>query len=236
MPPPAKWEQAENVNPPHLQVKQACHCQAAVDKAVKKYLAFQSSTHFGPIMMFNMGTHLSPFNIGRVLVTFACLILFFLQSRRVIEKFFSNMTSTSTRYMSGKEADIRLPRIAICAKESFKSDKFPETLDEYLNLTYSQDELIGGIMDEEDYNKVTEIATIFYGRCYVLEMPRSRTIIGLNTTKEVLVYFIDQGQELCIINSMKTCDEQIQSIVVNNFYHDSKIAANKLVREKRYSM
>ena len=184
--------------------------------------------------MLNMGTNLSPFNIARVIVTFACLILFFLQSRRVIEKFFSNMTSTSTRYMSGKEADIRLPRIAICAKESFKSDKFPETMDEYLKLTYSQDELIAGLWGEEDY-KVTEIATIYYGRCYVLEMPRSRTIVGLNITKDVLVYFIDQGQELCIINSVKTCDEQIQSIVVNNFYHDSKISANKLVREERYS-
>ena len=184
-------------------------------------------------MLTNPGTHLTPFNIARVIVTFACLILFFLQSRRVIGKYFSNMTSTSTRYISAKEADIRFPRIAVCAKESFKSDKFPETLDEYLNFTYSQNELIGGFYFDDDY-KVTEIATIYYGRCYILESPRARTIVALNVTKEVLVYFIDHGQELCIINSIKTCDVQIQSIVVNNFYHDSKVEANKLVREERY--
>ena len=186
-------------------------------------------------MLTNLGTHLTPFNIARVIVTFACLILFFLQSRRVIGNYFSNMTSTSTRYISGKEADIRFPRIAICAKDSFKSDKFPETLDEYLNFTYSQKELIGDFFFDDDY-KVTEIATIYYGRCYVLESSRPRTIIALNVTKEVLVYFIDHGQELCIINSIKTCDVQIQSIAINNFYHDSSVKANKLVREERYAL
>ena len=185
-------------------------------------------------MMAKIWTHLSPLNIARVIVTLACLMLFFLQSRKEIEKFFSNMTSTSTRYMSGKEADIRLPRIAICAAESFKSDKFPETLDEYLKLTYSQDELIGTYFNGKIV-QATEIATIYYGRCYVLKTPLNRFVVGLNVTKEVIAYFIDHGQELCIINSIKTCDVQIQSIVLDNFYHDSKIQANKLVREERYS-
>ena len=81
--------------------------------------------------------------------------------------------------------------------------------------------------------KVTEIATIFYGRCYVLEMPKDRTIVALNIKNQALVYLIDNGQELCITNSIKTCDVQVQSILVNNFYHDSKVQANKLVREER---
>ena len=187
-------------------------------------------------MMAKMWNRLSLLNFARVMVTLTCLIFFVLQSNKEIDKFFSNMTSVSTHYMSGIEADIRLPHIVICAAEPFKSDKFPETLDEYSNMTYSKDEIISNLWPEETDDgtriKVTEIATISHGRCLVLEIP-SWFFIGLNLTQEVMVYFVDHGQELCIISGTINCDVPIQSMVLNKFYHDAKIAANKIVREER---
>ena len=186
-----------------------------------------------------MGKHLSTsLNIARVVVTLICLICFVLQSHQEIEKFFSNITSVSTRYTSGKEANIRLPRFVICAAEPFKSDKFPETLDEYLNLTYSQEELIynfftnGSQWVKRDY-KVTEIATFYYGRCYVVEALLPVVIVGLNITEEAIVYFIDYGQELCIINSLQYCDVLIPNIRLKSFLHDIKVEAHKTIKEER---
>ena len=221
---------SEQINHPVVDHHQATHTFRSRD------LAFKSSTHCGPTMMAKMFNRLSLINFARVMVTLTCLILFVLQSNKEIAKFFSNMTSVSTHYMSGIEADIRLPHIVICAAEPFKSDKFPETLDEYRNLTYSKDEIIATLWPEETDDgtriKVTEIATISHGMCLVLETP-SWLFIGLNLTQEVVVYFVDHGQELCIISGTINCDVPIQSMVLNKFYHDAKIAGNKIVREER---
>ena len=194
----------------------------------------------------NMGSYLLPYNMVRIIITLACLIFFILQSRKEVEKYFSNATSSSTEYLSDKEADIRLPRIVIClANNPFKSAKFPETLDEYNNLTYSQDEVIGFIGEGSN---VTEIATLYYGKCFVLEIPFQKKtmtntipkdnrdrgdLIGFNTTKEIRLYFIDHGQELCIIYGVVYCDVQLTNIVMEDYYHDIKIRAKKTVREER---
>ena len=152
-----------------------------------------------------------------------------------MEKYFSHVTSISTQFMSEKEVDIRLPQIVIClANDPFKSEKYPVTLDEYNNLTYSQDEVIGFI-GEGIY--VTEITTFYYGKCFVLEIPQKdnndRELIGLNITKEIRLYFIDHGQELCIIYGVVYCDVQLHNVVLDKYYHDIKIRAKKTIREER---
>ena len=189
--------------------------------------------------MAKMWNRLSLFNTARIAVTFVCLICFALQSQREIKKFLSNMTSVSIRYMSGKEANIRLPRFAICADVPFKSVKFPETVEEYLELTYSQNELISdyqidGQSIELDNVNVTEVATMYYGRCYIVENPHPVVIVGLNITSPANLYFIDHGQELCIINSVQYCDVAIQSVVLKHFLHDIKVGAEKMVKDERW--
>ena len=178
---------------------------------------------------------LTPYTILRTIVTLACLIFFVLQSRKEMEKYFSKVTSTSTQYMSDKEAHIRLPRIVIClANEPFKSDKYPETLEEYNNNTYSKDEVIGFI--EEGYGNVTELATFYYGKCFVLEISEGKDIwfiIGLNIRKEIRLYFIDHGQDFCIIYGVLYCDVHLHNLVVEKYYNQINIRAKKTVREER---
>ena len=183
-----------------------------------------------------MGSYLSPYNILRIIVTLACLIFFILQSRKEVDKYFSNVTSSSTEYMSDKEVDIRLPRIVIClANSPFKSTKYPETLDEYNNLTYSQDEVIGYITEGSN---VAEIATFYYGKCFVWEISakgnhHGGNFIGFNITKEIRLYFIDHGQEVCIIYGVVNCDVQLTNVVLEKYYHGIKIKAKKTIREER---
>ena len=173
------------------------------------------------------------------MVTGLCLICFVLQSHKEIEKFLTNMTSVSTQLKSGKEGNIRLPRLAVCADEPFKSDKHPVTLDEYLNLTYSKNEILGAMSYDTidmvknglEQLKVTEVATVYYGRCYIVEIDEPVVFIGLKI--EATLYFIDHGQELCVINSILGCDVQIQSVVLHKFHYDIRVEANKIVKEDR---
>ena len=45
----------------------------------------------------------------------------------------------STRFVT--DVEMRWPKIVICLDEPFKTDKFPMTMEEYLNTTYSLDEV-----------------------------------------------------------------------------------------------
>ena len=189
--------------------------------------------------LVDMLSYLSLSKAARIIVTALCLICFVLQSHKEIEKFLTNMTSVSTQLKSGKDENIRLPRFAVCADEPFKSDKFPENLDEYLNLTYSKNELLGAmsydkiddVANDLDQFKVTEVATIYYGRCYIVEIDDPVVFVGLKI--EATLYFIDQGQELCVINSILGCDVQIESVDLHKFHYDIRIEANKIVKEER---
>ena len=186
-----------------------------------------------------MLSYISPHSAARIMVTALCLICFILQSHKEIEKFLTNMTSVSTQLKSGKEENIRLPRLAVCADEPFKSDKHPVTLDEYLNLTYSKNEILGAMSYDTidmvknglDKLKVTEVATVYYGRCYIVEIDEPVVFVGLKT--EATLYFIDQGQELCVINSILGCDVQIDSVDLHTFLMDIRIEAKKIVKEER---
>ena len=98
-----------------------------------------------------------------------------------------------------------------------KSDKFPETLEEYTNLTYSRDEVIGTIMGSTNTSHLTELATYRYGRCYVLEISPNEEVeshlIGFKIKKNLMVFFIDYGQELCIIYSVLHCDVLLHNVL-----------------------
>ena len=187
-------------------------------------------------------------NIARLLITLACLIFFFLQSHKEMEKYFSDMSSASTRVVGDME--IRLPRIVICMEEPFKSDKFPMTLDEYQTLTYSQSEVIewypcmracqsesGCPPSCSPGVQVTEIATFWYGRCVMLDIPKNwdSLPVRLNTTAKIAVYFADRGQELCIINGHIHCDKTMEIVIMEELYHEVRIKPKKTVGESRFS-
>ena len=196
--------------------------------------------------------YLTPFVIARVFATIACLIFFVLQSQKEMTKYFSKITSASIQAKTN--IDVRLPKIVICSQDSFKSDKFPKTVEEYINITYSKKEVIGtgGVemkslgMKLMDGVNVTEMATFMYGMCFVLEIPEDynnklqhnkdtqlHVNIPLNTTKEMYAYFVDHGQEACLENTVPNCDVP-QGITVRDYNTRVIIRATKSILEGRY--
>ena len=130
--------------------------------------------------------------------------------------------------------------------DPLKSEKFPDTIEEYTNTTYSKNEVIAGGVDDVP---VTEIATFMYGMCLVLDIePKDHqndakqpnklqnnelhVRIGLNTTRKITAYFVDHGQEICLIYAVPNCDIP-QGIVVQGFYTKVKIKAKTALLEER---
>ena len=144
------------------------------------------------------------FTVLRITIAAACVILFILQSYQEVEKFFKGMTSMAIR--TEVQNDIPYPSLVVCPKDPFKHGSFPMTTDEYLNLTYSSEEIIENIdplpLIYEPIN-VTEIATFGEGRCVLLEVPDN--LVHSDWTLHVVmhipswVYIVEKGQELCII-------------------------------------
>ena len=81
---------------------------------------------------YKMKKYSSSFTIARVVLTLTCVIFFVLQSYQQMDKFFSNMTSVSTRKM--KDVEVQIPNMIICLNEPFKSDQYPKTLEDYYNI------------------------------------------------------------------------------------------------------
>ena len=146
------------------------------------------------------------------------------------------MTSISIQGVT-RVVDIQIPQIVVCLKEPFKGTKFSQSLEEFREMTYSYGEIFGGLHPNGSRGmKVKEIATFVYGRCFVFEMPenwKEGALIGFNTTKQVKVYLVDKGQELCVVNSLVWCDVQIEAIVLREFFHESKTKVKKIIREPR---
>ena len=90
---------------------------------------------------------------------------------------------------------------------------------------------VANVTNDLDQFKVTEVATVYYGRCYIVEIDEPVVFMGLKI--EATLYFIDRGQELCVINSILGCDVQIQSVVLHKFHYDIRVEANKIVKEDR---
>ena len=219
-----------------LSIKSHCDLWTIEGSGEFPYHSFLSESI--ALWQFEMEKYLSQYNIVRIIVTSACLIFFVLHSKQEIEKYFSNVTSFSTTIMTDKEVALRFPRIVICVADNpYKSDKFPETLEEYTNLTYSRDEVIGTIMGSTNTSHVTELATYRYGRCYVLEISPNEEIeshlIGFKIKKNLMVFFIDYGQELCIIYSVLHCDVLLHNVLLDKYWHGVKIRSKKTIREER---
>ena len=134
-----------------------------------------------------------------------CCLLFVLHSYQELDKYFAGMTSMAMR--TETDPNLPFPTIVICLQDPYKKDKYPATSEEYRNLTYSLDEII-------DTNKTIpnirqgliaeEMATYFSGRCFILKIPENYTFpdyvsIALKMNKILHVYFVDKGQELCIL-------------------------------------
>ena len=136
----------------------------------------------------------------RATIIGVCVILFILQSYKEIDKFFKGMTSVSTR----TEEDHYLPHpdIVVCMKEGFKEGNYPRTLEEYINLTYSSDEIINNKVRISDAINITEIATFNQGRCVLINIPKHFSHsqwLHISIHKSSKVYVVGKGQELCII-------------------------------------
>ena len=80
------------------------------------------------------------------------------------------------------------------------------TTEEYLNRTFSSEEIIENITpipDTHEPIKVTEIATLGKGRCVFLEVPENlgHSNWNLHVSMHVpsLVYIVEKGQEMCLM-------------------------------------
>ena len=144
-------------------------------------------------------------NLIRVAIATVCVILFIMQSYQEVDKFLSRITSVATR----KEVinDIPFPRIVVCPIDAFKEGSFPQTTEEYINQTYSSDEIIEhiSIYDGDHSEKIenfTEIATFGFGRCVLLEMSEnlrhSNWDLHMSMHVPSSLYIVERGQELCL--------------------------------------
>ena len=182
--------------------------------------------------LMKMMKYKSSFSIAKLIITVGCLVFFVLQSHKEMKKFLSNVTSVSTQ-PHRRDVKIRMPRMVLCLDEPFKSDKYPDTAEEYYQSIYSKDEIIGNIFFPSGV-QVTELTTFYYGSCYMLTIPEESSwiIISLNLAKDVILYLVDHGQELCIINHVAFCDVPIQGMVLKQFFHDILIRARKMLVKK----
>ena len=137
-----------------------------------------------------------------------------------MDKYFKQITSVTIRTEDSSNQDIQLPNIVICMKKPFKTGFSPRTLEEYNASTYSLDEIIDLSPEYliSDLN-VAEIATWYYGRCALMKAPKDASNeypieVTLNTQEEVVLHFIDKGQELCMI--YRRCDEFISTATLRN--------------------
>ena len=92
------------------------------------------------------------------------------------------------------------------------------TLEMYNASTYSLTEILYESMLGVGVN-VTEIATLYYGRCVLVEPPNEasdyyRTDLYMSTKEQIVLHFVDKGQELCIIYG--NCDSFISTATLSN--------------------
>ena len=145
--------------------------------------------------------------------------IFMVQAYNEINKYFKEITSVTIRTEDSHSIqDEQHPGIVICMKKPFKREASVTTLGEYNETTYSINEIIDKDSLHADLN-VTEIATWYYGRCALLKAPEDapndyNIEVTLNTTEEVVLHFIDKGQELCMIYGR--CDEFVSTATVRS--------------------
>ena len=145
-----------------------------------------------------------------------CSLLFILQSYKEVEKYFKGMISVANSIEHND--NLSFPTTVICLKEPFKMDKYAITLEEYRKWTYSLDDIIDtdrSIPNKSQGLVAEEIATNYEGNCFVLKPPENWTypkivFIGLKSNKSLNIYFVDKGEELCILYSSQ-CGKNVRN-------------------------
>ena len=61
---------------------------------------------------------------------------------------------------------------------------------------------------------VSEMATLWYGKCYKLEIPQNYTFkdwvsIGVITDRQLIVHILEEGQEVCLVYGYCREDHEI---------------------------
>ena len=171
----------------------------------------------------------SEYRIAKVFLTLMCVTFFVLQSYQEMEKYFSNMTSTSTKTV--KNANVRFPTIIVCLDEPFKTTKqFPKSLEEYNNISYTFDEVFDYLPNDF---KVTNIAT-WVGMCYRLKRAtvsnQNFIYFSFKIAKDIKIYFIDKGQELCFEYGLQMCNVQLETTFSKGHGNDIVVSAKKFLR------
>ena len=157
----------------------------------------------------------------KVVLVLGFASIFTFQAYKEIYKYYKQITSVTIRTEdSHSSQDEEHPDIVICMKKPFKLGTPARTLEEYNASTYSLDEILDLSPEYliSDLN-VTEIATWYYGRCALMKAPKDAsneyTIeVTLNTQQEVVLHFIDKGQELCMIYGR--CDEFVSTATLRS--------------------
>ena len=125
---------------------------------------------------------------------------------------------------------VRIPNIIVCLEEPFKTNKYPKSLEEFYNITYSADEVFYNLSDEL---KVTSIAT-WEGMCFLLKRSNgsdhTRFFLTFNMTKHIKVYYVDKGQELCLKYGLVNCDVQIEAVLSKGYGNDIAVSTKKFLR------
>ena len=176
----------------------------------------------------NMKKYLSTYNIARIVLTLTCVIFFVLQSYQETDKYFSNMTSVSTK--SVKNANVRFPTIIVCLKDPFKIKRYPKSLEEFRDITYTADEVFYNVPNSY---KIKSIATIWQGMCFLLERTKGSDPVLYMTfkiTQDLKMYYVDKGKELCLIYGLAFCDVQIEETLANAHGNDIAVSAKKFIR------
>ena len=176
----------------------------------------------------------SNYQIARISLTLLCVTFFVLQTYQEMEKFFSNMTSVSTKTV--KNANVRFPTIVVCLDEPFKSNKqYPKSLEDFYNITYTIEEVFYTLPDDLE---VTSIATFFSGMCYLLKRAKESDInhywLEFRIAKDIRTYFVDKGQELCLVYGLMNCNAHIEPTLSKGYGNDIVVAAKRHIRVPGY--
>ena len=177
----------------------------------------------------------------KIAIITTCSLLFILQCYQEVEKYINGIESLAS---SVEHSDkLQFPTVVICLKEPFKMDRYALTQDEYRNWTYPLAEIIDTDRSIPNANhglSVKEIATHYEGKCFVLQPPKNLTyphyfFIGLKTNKSLDVYFIDKGQEPCIIYGSH-CGKNVRNrrLTVKGISDMGSIIARLKVERRKY--
>jgi hypothetical protein len=137
----------------------------------------------------------------RIFVYSALLVPVAYESFHEISNYASGIRSTAIQTREDK--NLKYPNIVICTATSFKGNTLIMSTDEYLNNTYSIEEVFNTSNTCGDFT-ISTIHTRFKGRCFVIEPKETMSYtdyIGFRILdlKKARVHLVRKHQELCVI-------------------------------------